>query len=147
MVLICWRKHIASLIEYSHWLVFLFSFDLFDFMLQVMQNDVFIYLFLLQLWMLSSQDLRLLLLFLGLSFVLGMLQRSIGCQTTYWGLLSAFRFEDFLVLMTYRFTCITLYLRFACSFVFSRLFSMALLILHIVCVYCQFSLSNRDHRL
>lgn len=118
MVLICWRKHIASLIEYSHWLVFLFSFDIFDFMLQVMQNDVFIYLFLLQLWMLSSQDPRLLLLFPGLSFVLGMLRRSIGCQTTYWGLLSAFRFEDFLVLMTYRFTCITLYLRFACSFVF-----------------------------
>lgn len=67
-------------------------------MLQFLQNDVFIYMFLLQLWMLSSQGPRLSLQFLGLSFVLGTLQRSIGCQTTYWGLLSAFRFSDFLAL-------------------------------------------------
>jgi hypothetical protein len=56
-----------------------------------MQNDVFPYTFLAQLWILSSQDLKLLRLFLEHSFVLGMLPKSIGWPTIFWAWLSVSR--------------------------------------------------------
>ena len=57
----------------------------------IMQNDVFPYTFLAQLWILSSQDLKLLRLFLEHSFVLGMLPKSIGWLTIFWAWLSVSR--------------------------------------------------------
>jgi hypothetical protein len=63
----------------------------------IMQNDIFHYTFLTQLWRLSLQSHRSLLESLEPSFVDGMLCRSIGWQIIYWVLHSVFRFGSYAV--------------------------------------------------